>query len=250
MIAHGSYYSEVLKRKKPFLAVLPAAPSENTIVVVLLHGVGMDETDWAENAPLSEMANTYDVAFLCPAGENSFYTDQAHDELHGTAIGEEFIDVMRRYFSLPKDRGHTAIAGLSMGGYGACRLGLCYPERYCAIGAFSPAFIFYKRNRHDPMFERVFVRGLEGTENDCAHLYNCLRARDSALVPWMRLACGEDDPLLTPTREFYDAVKASNPDEDITLVIKPGFHDFSLWRSDLELFCAELDRRIHVNASV
>ena len=250
MITHGSYYSDVLKRKKPFLAVLPEAPSEGTIVVVLLHGVGMDETDWAENAPLSEMADTYDVAFLCPSGENSFYTDQAYDELHGTALGEEFIDVMRRYFSLPNDRAHTAIAGLSMGGYGACRLGLRYPERYCAIGAFSPAFIFYKRNRHDPMFERVFVRGLEGTENDCAYLYDRLRTQDAELVPWMRLACGEDDPLLAPTREFYDAVKASNPKEDITLVVKPGFHDFSLWRSDLERFCVELDRRIHVNSSV
>lgn len=250
MLVHGSYYSDVLKRKKSFMAVLPKTPRGEIVSVVLLHGAGTDETEWAENAPLTKLADEHDVAFFCPSGENSFYTDQVYDELFGTALGSEFVRVMRRYFSVPDDRAHTAIAGFSMGGYGACRLGLRYPELYCAIGAFSPAFIFYKRNRHEPLFERVFVRGLEGSENDCAHLYETLLSSRPDLIPWIRLRCGDGDPLLKPIREFFDFVRSLNENEDVTLEVSSGFHDFSLWGPDLSVFCAELDERIHVGRKI
>ena len=60
-----------------------------------------------------------------PSGENSFYLDiLVRDGWlgdFGEYIGRELVDVARELFPLSCRREDTFLAGLSMGGYGACR---------------------------------------------------------------------------------------------------------------------------------
>lgn len=233
MIMHGNYVSTVLSSKRPFTAVLPEARDIATKTLVLLHGVGTDENEWLINTPLQEWADDKNVIFLCPNGGNEFYTDHGPDQRFGEALGNEFLQKMTLAFDLPSEPGRTGIAGFSMGGYGAIRLGLRYPH-YSMIGGFSPAFIFYKRNRADPTFRRVFTEGLENSTNDCAYLYQ-QRSKSTHPVPRIMLTCGDTDPLDQYTRAFFQTVKPIDAGP-VTYQQQHGFHDFSLWRPALREF--------------
>jgi enterochelin esterase-like enzyme len=56
-------------------------------------------------------------------------------------VAEELPKICRSYFKGMSDkREDNMVAGLSMGGYGAFKIGMTYPDRYFACGALSGAF--------------------------------------------------------------------------------------------------------------
>lgn len=231
-VVEGKYFSEVLNRKKSFIAVLPSKIKENDITksIILLHGIQGDETDWIRNIDLEKLSDKYNISFICPSGENSFYTDHKNGDLFGEAIGKEFYEKVHQLFNISKRREDNGIAGFSMGGYGALRLGLKYYQLYSYIGAFSPALIFYKKNRNEPLFNKVFSRGLENSENDINNLYGCF-VKESQDKLDIHLTCGIEDPLNKYTKELYYFLKDGNAAVDY--IENLGFHDFTLWRKDL-----------------
>lgn len=229
-VAAGKYFSEILNRKKNFVSILPNKIRKGELIksIILLHGILGDETDWITNVCLEKLADQYDVCFLCPSGENSFYTDHENGDLFGKAFGEEFYEKMHELFSISRKREDNGIVGFSMGGYGALRLGMKYFSLYSYVGAFSPALIFYKRNRGDALFKKVFSMGLEDSENDIKFLYNNFPKNNKMEI---YLTCGNEDPLDKYTQELYEFLKdkKANVEYDQNL----GFHDFTLWRKDL-----------------
>ena len=72
-----------------------------------------------------------------PAAQRSFYTDMVTDQRYWTFISEEVPALARHFFPLSEDRNENYVAGLSMGGYGAFKLALSYPERYAAAASLS-----------------------------------------------------------------------------------------------------------------
>ncbi|GCF94703.1 tributyrin esterase [Enterococcus florum] len=235
MYIQGSYYSTVLQRSKSYVAILPEKIPREVRVVFLLHGIGSDERTWALNVPLIEYSEKYNVAFFCPAGENSFYTDHADGENYGEAIGKEFYEVIKSLYQLNFERKNVQIAGFSMGGYGAVLLGLRYSELYSRIGAFSPAFVFYKKERKEVHYQKVFSKGDQGSENDCLFQYKKLLNQRKE-IPAIQFSCGKEDPLCEQTVKVIDQIKALDSNAPITFYLQAGFHDFSLWSKDLVRF--------------
>jgi putative tributyrin esterase len=235
MYTTGTYQSLVLRRPNHFTAVLPENMNDSTKNLFLLHGFNYDENSWLHYTPLKQYAEKYNVAFFCPDAGISFYTDHSSEENYGEAIGEEFYQVMAKTFSVSMTKENTAIAGFSMGGYGAILLGLRYADYYSMIGGFSPAFVFYKKSRQEPHFNQVFSKGDYGSENDCVLRYQQLLDLEKE-IPFMDITCGVEDPLLKPTLEFIEEVKQIDPQFNYDLLEQPGFHDFGLWQGDLERF--------------
>ncbi|MFD2728413.1 alpha/beta hydrolase [Enterococcus camelliae] len=235
MLGHCSYFSEVLQRRKSYVVVTPEKQLGKTKVVILLHGIGSDETSWMCNAPLQDLADEYQTAFFCPSGENSFYTNQKDGPNFAKAFGEEFVEYLQQWFTFDFSRDNLQLAGFSMGGYGATLLGLRYPERFSRIGAFSPAFVFYKKERNDSLFNQVFSRGDYGSENDCVFLYKHL-LESNRTIPTIQFSCGVADPLHKETKNVMEAIVEMNPKANVSFYTEDGFHDFSLWRNDLKRF--------------
>lgn len=235
MYIQGSYYSTILQRSKSYVAVLPDEITSGVRIVFLLHGIGSNESSWALNVPLVKYSEKYNVAFFCPAGENSFYTDHADGEKYGEAIGKEFYEVIKSIYQLNFERDNVQIAGFSMGGYGAAILGLRYSELYSRVGAFSPAFVFYKKERKDVQYQRVFSKGDYKSENDCVFLYQKLFDQKRT-IPAIQFACGEEDPLYAQTVKVINQIKKLDPNAKISFYPQTGFHDFSLWKKDLVRF--------------
>src|SRR4030095_14992572 len=85
------------------------------------------------------------LAVVIPAVARSFYQDMASGPKYWTFLSEELPAMMRQFFPLSAAREDTFAAGLSMGGYGALRLGLAKPEKFAASASLSGALDYVKR---------------------------------------------------------------------------------------------------------
>ncbi len=147
-----TYDSPALGQNQTAQVYVPdgAAPVAGWPVLYLLHGLNGSATDWQT---IGNIRGTLDrligqraikpLVVVMPEGGNSWYVDSA--EVNGpgnyaSAISHDLPKAVESAFPVGHDRAHRAIAGLSMGGYGAFRLALAEPERYGAAAALSPAF--------------------------------------------------------------------------------------------------------------
>ncbi|MBI4348526.1 MAG: alpha/beta fold hydrolase [Elusimicrobia bacterium] len=109
----------------------------------LLHGGSNDFRSWSENVDLERLTRGLDLIVVMPdgggRGELGYYSDWADGsrqwETYHTRTLVEFID--GRFRTLGGRR--RAVAGLSMGGFGALKYAARHPDVYGAVAAFSAA---------------------------------------------------------------------------------------------------------------
>ncbi|MDR1531099.1 MAG: hypothetical protein LBS62_02760 [Clostridiales bacterium] len=106
-------------------------------VITLLHGLHGDCSDWFAMTAACRYAADNGYILIAPSAENSFYNDMAHGSPWYAILTESLPEQLRRIYNIPAAREVNYIAGLSMGGYGALRIGLARPKRYAAAGSFS-----------------------------------------------------------------------------------------------------------------
>jgi S-formylglutathione hydrolase FrmB len=74
-----------------------------------------------------------------PRGDSSFYCNYMDGtRRYEDLIAQELIGFMEKNYRAAKGRENRAIAGTSMGGYGALKIAMKYPDRYAAVVGQSP----------------------------------------------------------------------------------------------------------------
>lgn len=106
-------------------------------VITLLHGFSNTSNDWFLYSAACRYAADNGYILVAPNAENSFYSNMAYGSPWYAMLTEMLPAQLDKIFHIPRNRDINYIAGLSMGGYGALRIGLSHPERYAAIGSFS-----------------------------------------------------------------------------------------------------------------
>lgn len=147
-LVRAEFNSAVLGRKVAVNVYLPDAYSQGARfpVTYLLHGAGGNETEWASNggivATLDALINRGQVrptvAVMPTTGGGTWWVDGAADRAEA-AFMQELIPWVERQYKVATDRGSRSIGGQSMGGYGALRLALKYPDKFCGAMVLSPA---------------------------------------------------------------------------------------------------------------
>ncbi|MCL5746372.1 MAG: esterase family protein, partial [Acidobacteria bacterium] len=123
------FQSESLGQERAFNILLPADYDSSTRrypTLYLLHGLGDDHTAWAYMTNLSGYAVHHNIIIVMPDASKSWYVNSAADpkaRFEDMIVKDliPFVDSHYRTIPLPRSR---AVAGLSMGGYGAAFLGL------------------------------------------------------------------------------------------------------------------------------
>jgi len=123
-----------LQREKTFSAVRPQKTMrENNPVLFLLHGRGRNHRSLLETARAKAFLLTVPFFVVLPDGEDGWYinspvssADRYNDYL------EEVIRVAEAVLPLSRDRRDRAIAGWSMGGYGAVRFAETHAAGFAA----------------------------------------------------------------------------------------------------------------------
>lgn len=146
------FYSAQLGEKIRYSIFLPPSYSKSTDktypVVYFLHGLFNDDTSWCtdrygdfpprvEQLVLSGKAPEF--LMVHPQGKDSFYTDAANGGARFESyLRTDLIQEIEKNFRAKQGRSDRSIGGTSMGGYGALKLGMKYPELYASALAGSP----------------------------------------------------------------------------------------------------------------
>ncbi len=156
---------------------------------------------------------------------------------------------MREFFPLSARREDNYVAGLSMGGEGAMKIGLSKSETYAAIGCFSAGAFNHPWQTH-PVFtengrNHVFFchdgKVLDGIPEDCFANAKKIIAEKKP-IPRIYHAIGADDFLLDAayeTRDFFRSFDG-NP-FDYTFEEHPGSHTWQFWDDHIRRFLDLID---------
>lgn len=135
--------SKVLGMSVPVEAVIPDEVYQNheedlsTKVVYVLHGTGHNQTSWLRNTSIERYANERNLALIFPFAARSVYADQKYGMPYWTYLSQELPTMCEKLLPISREPSKTYVAGLSMGGYGALKWGLRFPERFAGIIALS-----------------------------------------------------------------------------------------------------------------
>ena len=113
-------------------------------VIWILHGMGDDSNAWIRKSNIELLARKYDVAIFMPSCERECYTDSKRGIKMFSYITNELPIVMKNYFPISNRREDNFVIGNSMGGYGALKCGLMFPEKYAAVASLSGVIDFYE----------------------------------------------------------------------------------------------------------
>lgn len=217
-------FSEALSRQSSFNLIHPEAMDGPFHVLVQLHGFSDDHWSWLLNSKLVRHVRQFPLIVVLPDGGTSRYVNLQMHERYGVQryedhIMEDVLGYVRRTFQVRP--GPMAIGGLSMGGYGALRLGMKYPDVFGSIWAHSAGL--------RPL-DDAFL-GLLDDPSDADVLVHArrIRARRDAGAPTPEIAfdCGVDDVLIEHNRELHTAL------DDIGLEHRfaehPGGHSWEYW---------------------
>jgi putative tributyrin esterase len=208
----------------------------------LLHGLSDDHTIWMRRTSIERYAAEKNIAVIMPAVGRSFYQNMASGQKYWTFVSEELPALCERLLPLSTAREDRFAAGLSMGGYGALRLGLAMPERFAAVASLSGALDMPRRARDAgkpgsriSLDEWIGILGpklkIDATDADLQFLARKL-ASSTAPKPGIYLACGTEDELLEDTRAFrrhLDTLRLAN-----TYVEGPGAHEWGYWDAQIQ----------------
>lgn len=119
---------------------IPGAGGEHGFPTLwLLHGLSDDHSAWTRRTSIERYVSEMNLAVVMPSVDRSYYADMARGGRYWEFVSEELPRVCRQMFRLSARREDNFVAGLSMGGYGAFKLALNFPERYAAAASLSGA---------------------------------------------------------------------------------------------------------------
>ena len=234
------FFSETLEVGTSLTVVLPQQTAEQIgvastqigtegpPVLYLLHGLSDDHTAWLRYTSIERYATARGLAVVMPAVGRSFYANEAHGHPYWDYVSKELHEVVASFFKVSTRREDTFVAGLSMGGYGALKLGLHHPERYAAVASLSGAVDVRSlagRLERVEIVERVF----DSTFGPGDDLYELVAAVDpSTMPPALRLLRHRGGPA----DGRQQAASSSWPRSaglDVTTDFRPGIHEWGLW---------------------
>ena len=227
-------HSRALQQRGDVSLYLPPDTADRTLpLLVLLHGVNGSHWNWWALGDMhgiaAEMIASREIeptAIAMPS--DGLWSDGSGYLRHRAFDAEAWImeDVPACIQSvLPQVRvDRFGLGGLSMGGYGALRLGAKYPERVMAIAAHSAVTSLEDLQ---PFVQESIEKDLALGKRDADLLYWMRRHR--AHLPPIRFDCGTDDSLLAGNRVLHaQMMKARIPH---VYEEYPGGHDWNYWRT-------------------
>lgn len=222
------------------IGMASGAPRERYPTLYLLHGLSDDHTIWMRRTSIERYAAEKNLVVIMPAVARSYYQDMASGPKYWTFLSEELPALCQSWFPILQAREDTFAAGLSMGGYGALRLGLARPEKFAAVASLSGALDLQQRSQElgkaelpidRAEWEGIFGDASIGAEADLFKLAE--RAAASAKPkPNLYLCCGTEDYLLRDSRAFHHHLDRTGLAH--TYEEGPGTHEWGYWDRQIQ----------------
>lgn len=216
-------------------------------VLYLLHGRGDSCSSWVRNTSIEQYANQYGIALVMPFAETSFYVDGVYGKRYYSYLTKELPEKLLGWFPLSARPEETYMAGLSMGGYGALKIGLTLPERFAAIGVFSvgirpdlfPDFCPTPEDNeilHEDVRRAFGDHGMQEKDIPEALLRKCVE--ENRAIPQIFHYEGKQDMLYEMNADFRDY--ASKLPVPYRYEEWDGEHCWAFWDEAIQKFLREI----------
>lgn len=213
-IHHVTVKSAALRRRADISFYVPPGVEAGELpLVILLHGVYGSHWSWLyqggahkvldrliaeENLPPMMLAMPSDGLW----GDGSGYL-RHRDADHAAWIVEEVPEAAVQV-DLRCDGNPRFICGLSMGGYGALRLGALSPRRFAGISAHSSITDVTQMQE----FVEETMPEFDLVESEPLSVIECMKLNATRLPPF-RFDCGVADPLIGHNRKLHRDLEAA-----------------------------------------
>lgn len=238
----GDIFSTELQMTTSIHVYIPDGANNSRLkVLYLLHGLSDNCSNWFQLTGVARYAREHNLAVITPEVQRGFYTNMESGIRYFSYVADELPKMMHEMFGLPLTREKNFVAGLSMGGYGALKCALTYPNRYAGCGAFSSAcdvaFNIDKRYISSQMAgELKAIFGADLKVKECDDLFRLAeKAAKSETKPKILMTCGISDSLLDQNHRLRDHIeKLSFP--DFRYEEWEGDHTWDFWDQSIQLF--------------
>lgn len=141
----GNVYSSSMLMETQLQAILPQDGrryvwDRRPRTLILLHGLSDNASTWVRLSSIERYAERYNLAVIIPEVQRSWYQDMVYGQSPYTYIAKELPQMISKLFRTATDRESLMIAGWSMGGYGALKCALSFPDSFSCCGALSGAY--------------------------------------------------------------------------------------------------------------
>lgn len=239
----GDFYSESLRMTSQIKVIFPDISNDvspvfegEPRVLYLLHGLGANSAEWTRFSKIEYYAKKYNFIVVMPEVQRSFYCDASYGPKFFTYVADELPAVCGRWFRLNADRENTFVAGESMGGYGAVKIGLRRPERFGAAASLSGVLDYKALSRRIMAEEWTEAKprelqaihgpaGLPGREDDVLELVKEMAADPRR--PKLIQLCGREDFLYEDNQTFRRIAQEAGYGH--TYREGPGDHEWPYW---------------------
>jgi enterochelin esterase-like enzyme len=236
--------SAALQRKWSYAVYLPDGYETSNLkypVLYLLHGHGQDLYAWVNYGHIQPTTDELiahgeipPAIIVMPDAGMTWFVDRK--EKMETAVIQDLVGDVQRTFRVIDDRKGRVIAGLSMGGYGALRFVLKYPEMFAAAGLLSPA-IYDPEVPQGSGARRAGVFGAAEfdpqvwKELNYPTLWDAFLAKKIA-VP-MYINSGDDDDFFIEAEatRLYSLLRKNGQPAELRIV--DGAHRWPVWESTI-----------------
>ncbi len=218
-------------------------------VVYLLHGYSDDETGWVQFGEVDRIADkgiaSGDIAqciIVMPNGKVTWYCNSydGSDPWEDMFI-EEFIPFIEKEYRVRAKKEYRAIAGLSMGGFGALNIGMHHTDMFSTVVALSAGIVTDEQVLNSTGFDHYFGKIFydkkpEGKVNDYWKANNPLHLLESVDIDKLKsvryyLDCGDDDFLGRGNSELHFKMKDLGIKHEYR--VRDGIHSWVYWRTGL-----------------
>ena len=207
-------------------------------VVILLHGVYGSHWAWTMNGAVHKTADRLvqqekikPMVLVMPSdglyGDGSGYLRHQTEDYEKWIV-EDVVAVVKEQITCVNENSNFFITGLSMGGYGAMRLGAKYPAVFrsftglSSITEFSQMAMFLEKSEYAKLSAAVVQQ---------ESVLDCLLANKDKL-PHFQFDCGTEDILIEFNRKLHQSLMEHQIKH--RYLEHSGGHSWDYWRIHIE----------------
>ena len=249
--------SKILGKEVRYTIYLPddyETSSRYYPVVYMLHGYTDNDIAWIQfgeaNATADEGIAQREIPpmiLVMPDGGVSWFINNYNDSVkYEDFFFKEFIPYIESHYRILAEKRYRAIAGLSMGGYGALVYALKHPDMFSSCVAFSAAVFTDKEiiDMQDDVWKKglglgnAFDPSLEGKDritkqfkdNNPLYLFKTLDINKIKSVRYY-IDCGDNDFLYRGNSALHVLLRDLDIPHEYR--VRGGIHSWVYWRSGL-----------------
>lgn len=250
----GEFYSTSLKMTTGINVIFPDHSNDvdpivegEPKVLYLLHGLAANVDEWIRFSKIEYYAKKYNFIVIMPEVQRSFYCNNKLGVNYFDYVADELPQICAKWFNINTAKENTFIAGESMGGYGAVKIGLSRPNQYEAIASLSGVLDYenFSKMVHEGKWPDMDPRELDILEDQITPIELLKVVSRLKEKPRIIQLCGTSDFLYEGNKNFLEVMEENGYPH--MYLEGPGDHEWPYWDKAIQyaiMYFLNLDYKV------